>query len=524
MKTLFVSGFMGTGKSTIAPRVASELGLPYVDTDAVLASRSGRAGATAASLVRDDERSFRAAEEALVLELASAAKPSVVALGGGALVSSRARAAALASGVVVTLKASREALLARLAGTERPLLGGDPAARIDELQLARAAAYSECHGEVWTDVLDEDAAVAAVCAVRAAAPVLVALGERSYRVHVVHDRPEVLTDVVAALGPSGLLAVTDSHVLRARGTALARALDAVFVPHRTCTLPPGEEHKTLATVDTIWEAGIAQGLDRDGVFVAFGGGVVGDLTGFAAATLYRGVRAVQVPTTLLAMVDASVGGKTGFDVAAGKNLIGAFAQPSAVVVDLAHLSTLPARHRRAGLAELAKIALLLDEGLARELRERAPELVAGPPEGLASVVRRAIELKAGVVARDEREQGDRALLNFGHTVGHALEAHGQYRTHLHGEAVAIGMVAELELAAAAGLVRRGVAGEVESLLEALGLPTRPAGGELAAAAAYLGVDKKRRGERLRLPLAVAVGRGEVLPVLADDLRTAMRRA
>ncbi|HQY64765.1 MAG TPA: 3-dehydroquinate synthase, partial [Polyangiaceae bacterium] len=119
---------------------------------------------------------------------------------------------------------------------------------------------------------------------------------------------------------------------------------------------------------------------------------------------------------------------------------------------------------------------------------------------------------------------DRALLNFGHTVGHALEAHGQYRTHLHGEAVAIGMVAELELAAAAGLVRRGVAGEVESLLEALGLPTRPAGGELAAAAAYLGVDKKRRGERLRLPLAVAVGRGEVLPVLADDLRTAMRRA
>lgn len=524
MKTLFVSGFMGTGKSTVAPRVASELGLPYVDTDAVLASRSGRPGATAATLVREDERSFRAAEEALVVELARAAKPAVVALGGGALVSRRAREAALGGGVVVTLRASRETLLSRLHGTERPLLDGDPEARVDELLLERAAAYAECHGEVWTDVLDEDAAAAATCAVVREAPVVVPLGERTYRVHVVHDRPEVLTDVVAALGPSGVLAVTDSHVLRARGAALARALDAVVVPHRTCTLPPGEEHKTLATVDTLWEAGIAQGLDRDGVFVAFGGGVVGDLTGFAAATLYRGVRAVLVPTTLLAMVDASVGGKTGFDVAAGKNLIGAFAQPSAVVVDLAHLSTLPARHRRAGLAEVAKIALLLDEGLARELRERAQELVSGPPKGLASVVRRAIQLKAAVVGRDEREQGERVLLNFGHTVGHALEAHGQYRAHLHGEAIAIGMVAELEFAAAAGLVRRGMATEVESLLAALGLPTRAARGELAASAAYLGVDKKRRGERVRLPLAVEVGRGEVLPVLADDLRGAMRRA
>lgn len=524
MKTLFVSGFMGTGKSTIGPRVASDLGLPYIDTDAVLAARSGKPGATAADLVREDERSFRASEEALVVELAGSATPAVVAVGGGALVSERAREAALGRGVVVTLRASPEVLLGRLQGTARPLLEGDPRARIDELLRARASAYAECHGEVWTDLLDEDGAAASARAVYNDDPLVVALGERTYRVHVVHDRPEVLTDVVAALGPSGLLAVTDSHVLRARGAALARALDAVAVPHRTCTLPPGEEHKILATVDTLWEAGIAQGLDREAVFVAFGGGVVGDLTGFAAATLYRGVRAVQVPTTLLAMVDASVGGKTGFDVAAGKNLVGAFFQPSAVVVDLAHLSTLPVRHRRAGLAEVAKIALLFDADLVAELRARADELVGGPPELLASVVRRAIALKAVVVGRDEREQGDRALLNFGHTVGHALEAFGQYKAHLHGEAVAIGMVAELEFGASLGLVRAGVADEARALLEALGLPTRTTRGELAGAAGYLGVDKKRRGERLRLPLVVEVGRGEVVSVVGEDLRAAMRRA
>ena len=182
------------------------------------------------------------------------------------------------------------------------------------------------------------------------------------------------------------MCIRDS-VLRARGAALSKSLEAIATPHRTCTLPPGEEHKRLSTVDTLWEAAIAQGLDRDGVFVAFGGGVVGDLTGFAAATLFRGVRAVQVPTTLLAMVDASVGGKTGFDLPAGKNLVGAFFQPSAVVVDLAHLSTLPVRHRKAGLAEIVKMALLFDAKLVEELEARATELVSGPPEALRSVVR-----------------------------------------------------------------------------------------------------------------------------------------
>lgn len=516
MPSLFLSGFMGTGKSTLAPLVADRLGLSFVDVDRVLEARGG---ASPAELLRRDERGFRALEEVVVRELAESREDKVVALGGGSVVSRSTRSLLLDRGVVVTLRASEKSIVGRTASRahERPMLDGDLPRRVHDLLRDRAAVYAECHGEVFTDDLDEDSAADAICAIFKDNPVVVPLGLRSYRVHVVHDRPHALTDAVARLGPSGVLAVTDSHVVRARGSSLERALDAIATPHRTCTLPPGEEHKRLATIDTIWEAAIAQGLDREGVLVAFGGGVVGDLTGFAASTLFRGVRAVQVPTTLLAMVDASVGGKTGFDLPAGKNLVGSFFQPSEVVVDLAHLSTLPARHRKAGLAEIVKIALLFDAGLVDELRERSAELVSGPPEGLASVVRRAISLKAQVVARDETERGERALLNFGHTVGHALEAHGRYTKHLHGEAVAIGMVSELALAAKRGVCSADLVAFTRDLLERLGLPVEVPRAELAASSSYVEVDKKRRLGRLVLPVAEASGSGKLIEVAVADL-------
>src|SRR5581483_9972346 len=192
------------------------------------------------------------------------------------------------------------------------------------------------------------------------------------------------------------------------------------------------------------------GVDRDALVVAFGGGVVGDLAGFAAACLLRGVRFVQAPTTLLAMVDSSVGGKTGFDHPAGKNLIGAFHQPSAVVADLAHLRTLPARERTAGLAEVVKIAVATDGALLDRVERDAAALGRGEAGALLPVVREAIAAKIRIVRDDEREAGARALLNLGHTVGHALEAHGGYAALLHGEAVALGLIAEMSAAAALG--------------------------------------------------------------------------
>ena len=522
MKSVFLSGFMGTGKSTLGPLVGSRLGLPFVDTDVLVASRAGR---PVAELVRTDEKAFRALEREVVAELV-AGPPHVVAVGGGAFVSNESRRAALEAGVVVTLSADVETLVRRTQSRvhERPLLEGDVEGRIRELLEARASVYAECHGTVHTDALELDACEDAIYAIVKENPLLVPLGQRSYRVHVVDDAPNVLTDVVAGLGPSGILAVTDSHVVRARGPALEKALGAIAAPHRTCTLAPGEEHKTLSTVDTLWEAAIGQGLDRDGLFVAFGGGVVGDLTGFAAATLYRGVRAVQVPTTLLAMVDASVGGKTGFDLPSGKNLVGAFFQPSAVVADVAHLSTLPVRHRRAGLAEVLKVALLFDAGLVDDLLRLGPALVSGPPSELLDVVRRAIAWKARVVARDETEKGERALLNFGHTVGHALESHGRYTSHLHGEAVAMGMVAELELARARGWVGPEVVATCREVLGRFGLPTDATRSERSGAVPFLEVDKKRKGGKVVLPFASEIGRGRLESVSTAELGVFLRGA
>ncbi len=517
MRSVVLSGFMASGKSTLGALLARRTGLPFVDTDAVIAASAGES--CGRLLSRHGEAAFRAREEAVVRPLLEDSTPTVIAVGGGALTNPELRALALSRAFVVTLRASTERLVERAAeGGDRPLLAGpDPHARASALLSERAAAYAECHGEVWTDALDEEASVDAVLALVERAPLVLPLGERSYRIEVVHDRPTILTDLVAGLGPSAILAVTDSNVMRARGGVLQAALESVAVSHRVVTLAPGERHKTLGSVSALWDAALGHDIDRDAVLVAFGGGVVGDLTGFAAATLLRGVRFVQAPTTLLAMVDASVGGKTGFDHPAGKNLIGAFHQPSAVVVDLANLRTLPPRELRAGLAEVVKIALLFDLDLVRRLERTATELAAGDPEALMPVIRRSIELKIQVVTHDERESGRRALLNFGHTVGHALEAHGRYSRYLHGEAVSLGMVAELGLGVEVGITSPSAAARASRLLEALGLPTAISRGTRVAAVGFLHSDKKRRRGELTLPLLRQVGAAELVSFRTDEL-------
>jgi shikimate kinase/3-dehydroquinate synthase len=287
------------------------------------------------------------------------------------------------------------------------------------------------------------------------------------------------------------------------------------------TITPGEPSKTLATVSRLWDEALSRGIDRDAVVLAFGGGVVGDLAGFTASTVLRGVRCVQVPTSLLAMVDSSVGGKTGFDHAAGKNLIGAFFQPTRVLLDLEHLVTLPPRERAAGLAEVVKIALVQSAELLELLEATAGSVHAGDREALRSVVRAAVAAKIRVVRDDERESGARALLNLGHTVGHALESQGQYTRLLHGEAVAIGTVAELAAAERLGLSPPGVAERARALLERLGLPTSTTEEELAAAWPFVLADKKRAASSLKLPVVSAPGAGVVARVGLDELRRAL---
>jgi 3-dehydroquinate synthetase len=232
------------------------------------------------------------------------------------------------------------------------------------------------------------------------------------------------------------------------------------------------------------------------------------------------VRSLLVPTTLLAMVDASVGGKTGFDHPVGKNLIGAFHQPTAVVVDLAHLATLPARERNAGLAEMVKVALTSDAELFAELERNAAAAARGDADVLLPMIRRALEAKVRIVRDDERETGSRALLNLGHTIGHALEAHGGYRTLLHGEAVALGTVAELAAAARLGLTPQPLVQRTQRLLTRLGLPASPSRGEVGASWSFVGSDKKRLAARIRLPVVSAPGESRVESVALEAFRTA----
>jgi 3-dehydroquinate synthase len=258
-------------------------------------------------------------------------------------------------------------------------------------------------------------------------------------------------------------------------------------------LPDGEAHKTIATLEECCRAFARIPLARNDLVVAVGGGVIGDLAGFAAAIWHRGVPVVQVPTTLLGQVDAAVGGKTAVDLPEGKNLVGAFHQPLAVVADTGTLATLPERQRRAGLAEVLKYGFIADAEVLTTLEEHAASAVSGSPDLLADLVRRSVAVKARIVAADERESSERALLNYGHTVGHAIEALGSYTTFLHGEAVALGMVFAARLGERLGISEPGLADRTVQVLRELGLPTGGVQLDVDGVWELLRRDKKARG-------------------------------
>jgi len=519
-RSIVLSGFMATGKSTVGPRLAARLGVPFVDTDVELAA-AAQVAQVADLWNRLGEVEFRAREAALAERLLGDGTPRVVAFGGGLVTVRRTRHLALERAFVVTLTAPAETVVARVGDlTLRPNLavGGDPVARAAQLLEARREAYAECHLAVGTDSRDAESVVEIILAAAARDPVAVPLGSRTYAVTVARDAPALVTEVVATLAPSSLVVVTDGNVERARGAVLRAALAPLRLRETHVTLTSGEEHKTLASASIVWDAALGAGLDRAALVVAFGGGVVGDLAGFAASALLRGVRVLQLPTTLLAMVDASVGGKTAVDHAAGKNLIGAFHQPSAVIADVAHLTTLEARELRAGLAEVVKIAVAADAPLLTLVEERAAALAAGDADALVEVVRAAVAAKVRIVRDDERETGARALLNLGHTVGHALEAHGGYTRWRHGEAVAIGTIAEMAATAAMGLTPPALVARTGALLERLGLPVSVGAQELAASWPRVGADKKRSKDDVVLPVVTGPGVSHLARVPLAELR------
>ena len=366
-------------------------------------------------------------------------------------------------------------------------------------------------------------------AARAASPataaperVSVALGERAYDILVGRDLLAGAGEAVAALGARAAAIVTDTAVEALYAPPLARVLEAVGLRVATIAVPPGEASKSFATLQSVCDGILEARIERGDLVVALGGGVVGDLAGFAAGIVRRGLRFVQVPTTLLAQVDSSVGGKTGINTAHGKNLVGAFHQPSLVLADTGHLDTLPEREFRAGFAEVLKYGLISDRAFFGWCVASWPEIRRGGPARERAVAQ-SCRMKAAVVAADEREEGERALLNLGHTFGHALERLVGYdgARLVHGEGAAIGVAQAFRFSARLGLCAPDEAAEVERCLAGIGLPTRLAdvpglldvreGAVADAILAAMYQDKKVKAGRLTFILARGIGAAFVAP-------------
>jgi 3-dehydroquinate synthase len=342
--------------------------------------------------------------------------------------------------------------------------------------------------------------------------VTVSLGERSYPILV---GAGLLADCapLARLAAGRMVAVvTDSNVAALHAAPVAASLRAHAAALAEVVLPAGEAHKTWDTLNRIFDALLAARFDRDALVVAVGGGVVGDMAGFAAAVYQRGIDFVQVPTTLLAQVDSSVGGKTGINHPLGKNMIGAFHQPRLVVIDVGTLATLPDRELSAGLAEVVKHGAIADAAYFEAVAAAMPALRAKDPAALAAAVARSCEIKASVVERDEREGGLRAILNFGHTFGHAIEAGMGYGEWLHGEAVGAGMVMAADLSRRLGLVDEAAARRVREVVEASGLPVRGPAWPASRYVELMSVDKKARQGTPRFVLLDGLGRATVRKV------------
>jgi shikimate kinase/3-dehydroquinate synthase len=499
-ENLVITGFMGAGKTSVGQEVARRLGREFVDVDALIEAREGMA--VADIFARRGEAHFRCLEAALCRELA-ARSGLVVATGGGTLIPGASHEILGASGPVVCLTASPDEILRRLeTAQDRPLLGApDRRARIAALLAERAETYRRIPLQIDTTGLTVAQVADRVMAVIDTPPattIPVRAPGGTYAIHLGRELLPRTGSLLRAQDLSGrLVLVTNPTVGDLYAASVVESLETAGFRAATCIVPDGEAYKTLDTVRQLYDGFIEAGLDRRGAVLALGGGVIGDLTGFAAATYLRGVPLVQLPTTLLAVVDASVGGKAAVDHPRGKNLVGAFKQPALVIADLDALSTLPATELANGLAEVVKAGLIGDAALFEQLE-------AHGPAPLLWLVERAVRVKVAIVEEDPYERGRRAALNLGHTFGHALELLSGYSLR-HGEGVSIGLAAATRLSAQMGLCDPALVGRVEGVLLRLGLPTTYRGHTPAQVCQAMATDKKRRGETLCFVLPRAVG-------------------
>ncbi|MDR3470807.1 MAG: 3-dehydroquinate synthase [Devosia sp.] len=534
-RSIVLVGLMGAGKTSIGRRLAARLGLPFRDADSEIDLAAGR---TIAELFeRFGEREFRDGERRVIRRLLSA-EPMVLAFGGGAFIDADTRATVRRQAISVWLRCPLPVLLRRVARrTRRPLLEGENHQDVlQRLMAARHPVYAEA--DIVVDCAEDspehttEQVLAALFAHLPPNRLSLSLPRASigYDVVVGQDLlPRAGALLAPALEQKRAVVVTDANVAALHLPALLDGLRATGIDARTLTVPPGETSKSHASYIDVVERLLDGGIERRTAVIALGGGVVGDLAGFAAATTLRGLPFVQVPTTLLAQVDSSVGGKTGINTRHGKNLLGAFHQPRMVLVDTATLATLPRRELGAGYAEMAKAGLIGDAPFFAWCEANGAAIMAGARGLQAEAILRACAFKAHVVGRDEREEkpDGRALLNLGHTFAHALEAELGYGTILHGEAVAVGLGLAFRLSAALGFCPPTDADRVIAHLTSLGIPAelahlnRPLSAERLLE--HMRHDKKTRDGKMTFVLVRGIGAAFTHNDVPDEAVTTVLR-
>ena len=493
---IVITGFMGAGKTTVGQILARRLKRDFVDMDAVI---EARAGMTIPQIFeRQGEAAFRAQERRLIYEL-SLRSGLVIATGGGALIDEGMRDAMARNGMIVCLNASKADIRQRLAETaNRPL-----AADWESLYETRAAAYARMPYQIMTTGKSPEEIAGEIAAIDGGALYVNTADGGGYPIYVGGGLLDWIGDDAESLGLGGHVVIVSNETV---APIYARRLRDKLPRADLVSVPDGEAHKTLETARAIYDQLLALGADRGTTLLALGGGVIGDMAGFAAATFMRGIALVQVPTTLLSMVDSSVGGKVGVDLPQGKNLIGAFKQPRSVIIDTEVLDTLPPLQWRCGMAEVIKHGLIAKPTLLE------PELWRR--EHAERLVRQAVQVKIDVVEVDPYERGIRAHLNLGHTFGHAIEKATDYAIP-HGEAVAIGTVKAARLSRNLGLIGDDLVERVLKIMWRLKLPTDIALDPERWYAA-MSTDKKWKAGVSRLVVLKALGEAAVVEGLSKQ--------
>jgi 3-dehydroquinate synthase len=518
---IVLTGFMATGKTSVGKVLAQLLDYPLIDTDELIVEREGMP--ISQIFKEKGESYFRDVERAVIRDVSDTGA-AIISPGGGAIKDKRNVDTLGHGGIIICLQAEPEVILKRVESEKgiRPLLDvEDSLRRIKEILKEREHLYAQADMMIDTSTLTPENVAQRIIHSLAlnTETVTVSLGERSYPVVIgTHILPS-LGLRIKEFRPSKVVVITNPTVMGLYGKAISDSFNEFKVDFNTIVIPDGELYKDLYWASYIYGELLRRGLDRSSLIVALGGGVIGDIAGFTASTFMRGIRYIQVPTTLLGQVDSSVGGKTAVNHPLGKNMIGSFWQPSFVLIDGETLKTFPQREFTAALAEVIKYGVIRDSNLFDFLETQYNAVLAHGKE-LIPIIKRCCEIKADVVSHDEREGGLRAILNFGHTVGHGIETVTGYAEFLHGEAISIGMCAASELSYQMGMLSEDHKNRIINLIRAYGLPTiLPAHISSDLLMDVIARDKKFISGKFRLVLPLCIGTAKIV----DSIDSALLR-